>query len=185
MHMWRTALRASSAVLLSGLLLVGCGSDDEDSSEPEAVVPEGWTVVIDEPSGIAVAMPEDVDPQEQDSPTSDGGTMKLRSYFMVADDIVEVGFNVLDLGGGTYDLDAGLEGVVGQIGGTVEDKEEITVDGHEAVQVEATVGDGAMTIFRLIVLDGHVLMPMVSSAEENHDQAEEYFGQLTGSIDLG
>lgn len=181
--MWRRVLRVSPAVVLTGLLLTGCGSDDEASGS-DAVVPEGWTVVTDEPSGIEVGMPEAVDAQEQDAPTSDGGTMTARSYFTVADEVVELGFNVLDLSGGSYDLETGVQGVVDQIGGTVEDKQEITVDGHDAIQAEATF-EGGVAVFQLIVLDDHVLQPLVASAEEDRDTAQEYFDQLTGSIDLG
>jgi hypothetical protein len=220
--MLRTALRTTSAILLSSLLIAGCGSDDEagddthqdhsdaaseddaqddaddaaedesadDEADDDAVdgidSPGDWVLVTDEPSGISVAMPEEVAPEEQQTPSGDGELMTARSYFTLdADGIVEVGFNVLDLDGGTYDLEAGLQGVVDQIEGTVERSDTITVHGNEGVEAEVSFGPSYVTTFQLIALDDHVLQPLVSSEQENSDHAEEYFEQLIGSIDLG
>jgi hypothetical protein len=109
----------------------------------------------------------------------------FRRATLDADGIVEVGFNVLDLDGGTYDLEAGLQGVVDQIEGTVERSDTITVHGNEGVEAEVSFGPSYVTTFQLIALDDHVLQPLVSSEQENSDHAEEYFEQLIGSIDLG
>jgi hypothetical protein len=164
------------SAVLAGLLLIGCGSGDD--------APEGWTVIDDEPSGIAVALPEEVDPQEQDSPTADGGTMTSRSYFLVQDG-VEVGFNVLDLGGGTYDLEAGLEGTAGAIDGEIARSEPITVAGYDGLEAEVTFRDEFVAVFQLILLDDHVFQPMVSTEQSNREAADELFGQLLDSVDLG
>ncbi|NED94529.1 hypothetical protein G1H11_04310 [Phytoactinopolyspora alkaliphila] len=165
----------SSAALVS-LLLAGCGSGDD--------TPEGWTMIDDESSGIAVAMPENVDPQEQEAPTSDGGTMTTRSYFVVREG-VEMGFNVLDLDGGTYDLEAGLEGTAAAIEGEIASREPITVDGYDGVEAEVIFQDDFVAVFQLILLDDHVLQPMVSTEQDNRSTGDEYFSQLVDSIDLG
>ncbi|NDL57696.1 hypothetical protein [Phytoactinopolyspora mesophila] len=229
--MLRTALRTSSALLLTSLLIAGCGSDDgsgddgpvdsgdvttddgadddaddgaddgadddaddgaddgaDDDADDDTLagvdIPDGWTLVTDEPSGISVALPDAVAPQEQEAPTGDGGTMTARSFFMVEGD-VEVGFNVLDLDGGMYDLEVGMQGVADQIAGTVERSESITVDGNEGIEAEVSFGADYVTTFQLIELDDHVLQPLVSSEQQNSGQAEEYFEQITNSIELG
>lgn len=222
-------LSASAAALLAGIVLAGCGSDDDGSAEDRidpvdqesdaegdadaadetgggaddagqggesdqesgegdapsggGVDVSGWVEVTDADSGIALMMPQTVEPQDIESPTPDGGAMEGRSYFVV-DAGVEVGYNVLGLDGRTYDLEAGLEGVAEAVNGTVASSESITVDGHDGIEAEIDM-DEAFATLQMIVVDDYVLQPLVATEDANRDTAEAYFTELVDSIDVG
>lgn len=189
-----SVLTAAVVGTLAALSLTGCSSAAEDvASAPEgstaadvSSAPEGWTVLVDEPSGVELAMPVDVDPIENQVPSADGASVTVRTYSAVNEGgDQEVAFNVIDIGGGEYDLDLGAEGSAESIGGTLGNVEDITVDGHAGVQAEISFGDGQLALFQIVELDEHVIQPMVAGAEADRQELQDTFDDLVSSVDVG
>ncbi|MGH8828970.1 MAG: hypothetical protein ACRDVZ_15500 [Jiangellaceae bacterium] len=180
--MHSSALVTSAVATLAALCLVGCGADADNVSSG---APDGWAVLVDEPSGVEIALPEAAEPIERQVPAANGETVTVRNYTSVIDTTHEVGFNVLDADGDEYSLDAGAESAAGSIGGTLRNVEDITVAGRDAVQAEIVFGDGKLALFQLIVLDDHIVQPLVAGVEADREELQDTFDDLVGSVDLG
>lgn len=201
MHFTRRSIipTAVVVVLAAAPLLAGCGQQDGSGSGDEAAadgaatddaatddgspaVPDDWALVDDTPSGVTFALPEPSTPSEQEVPSPEGDEVTVRNY-VAREDGAEVGFNVLDVPHGEYDLDAGLQSVVASLDGTVEDADPIDLDGHEGMEAEVRFGNGEVAIFQLIVTDHHVLQPLVAGNVDDRDRLDHYFDQLVDSVD--
>ena len=168
--------------------MAGCGSSrsaaDVAGQDAAAVVPADWTVVDDEPSGVSFALPSSSEPAEAQVPAADGEEVTVRNY-VAREPQAEVGFNILDVPHGEYSLDAGVQSVASSLDGTVEDAESIDVGGHDAVQGSVSFGDDNVALFQLILIDDHVLQPLVAGESADREQLDQYFDQLVGSVDAG
>lgn len=166
--------------------LAGCGSSRSaaEVAGQDAVVPADWTVVDDEPSGVSFALPSSSEPAEAQVPAADGEEVTVRNY-VAREPEAEVGFNILDVPHGEYSLDAGVQSVASSLDGTVEDAESIDVGGHDAVQGSVSFGDDNVALFQLILIDDHVLQPLVAGESADREQLDHLFDQLVGSVDAG
>jgi hypothetical protein len=176
----RSLLRLALGVALAGAFVGACGN----TSEPEAAR-SGWTTVVDEPSGAQIDLPEAARPTSETAPDAGGSSVTLRNYATTAaGGAVEVGFNVLDTHGGRYDFDEGVEQVASSLDGEVVSTKETTVDGHDAVDVEVSYGQGNVVLFQLVNADDHVLQPLVAGPADSRELVEETYEHLTGSLDV-
>lgn len=193
MHRTPRSISRVAVVVVMAAALAGCGQQGGSSSgdetatdgaatDDEPVVPDDWAVVDDTPSGVSFALPEASTPSEQEVPSPEGDEVTVRNY-VAREDGAEVGFNVLDVPHGEYDLDAGLQSVVTSLDGTVEDAEPIDVDGHEGMEAEVSFGNGEVAIFQLIITEHHVLQPLVAGDADDRDRLGDYFDQLVDSVD--
>ncbi len=174
--------RSLSRLALCGALVVVSGACGKSEPEPAA---SGWITVTDQPSGASIELPQPTRPQSETAPDADGSSVTLRNYATTAaGGAVEVGFNVLDTGGGRYDLDEGVQQVAFSLDGTVVSKRETDVDGHDAVDVEVSYGRGNVVLFQLVNADDHVLQPLVAGPADRRELVEETFEHLTGSLDV-
>jgi hypothetical protein len=177
-----STLVGSAVAALTALSLTGCAADTENTS---SAAPDGWAVLVDEPSGVEIALPEAAEPIERQVPAANGETVTVRNYTSVIDNTLEVGFNVLDANGEQYRLDAGAESAAESLGGTLRNVEDITVAGRDAVQAEIVFGDGKLAMFQLVVLDDHIVQPLVAGVEADRAELQDTFDDLVGSVDLG
>ncbi len=192
----RTAARLGAGVATVTLVVTSCAdhqaaggrpgppqTSPAESSAYHGTVPSGWVLITDTPSGVSLALPSAADPVEQAVPAATGETVTVRNYTALEAD-VDIGFNVLDTPAESYSVEAGVEGVARSIGGTVDESAAVETDGHSGIEAEVGYGDGEVAIFRMIVLDEHVVQPLVAGAESDRDELMHYFDQLVDSIDL-
>jgi hypothetical protein len=176
--------RCLSQAALCTILLVmftACSSE-----EPVAKPADGWVTVTDEPSGARIALPEKTEPASNTASDANGSQVTFRQYAATAaDGEVEVGFNVLDTRGGSYDLDTGVREVATSLHGRVVSAQPTDIDGFDAVDVEVSYGTGNMVLFQLVSANEHVLQPLVAGPASRRDVVEETFEQLTRSLDIG
>lgn len=205
--------RPALTVLVAAILavwLAGCASDpaanpapSPASSTPDGTMPRlpatgdarpggtdreggrGWATLTDGPSGASFALPGRVDRWEDTAAVDDGSEVPLRNYSATADDgMVELGFNVIDTPGESYDLDAGVGGVEESLDGAVVDSTDTEVDGYSAVDVELSYGDDMLMLFQLIRADEHVMQPLVSGPEADRGTVEAAYEQLNTSVEV-
>lgn len=144
-----------------------------------------WVTVVDEPSGARFALPGRVDRRDDAATIDDGSEVPLRNYAAVADGgTVEVGFNVIDAPGELYDFAAGVAGVEKSLDGSVVKASDTEVDGHRAVDVELTYGDGMLVLFQLIRTDEHIMQPLASGRESERGSVEATFEKLNTSVEV-
>lgn len=164
------------AVLCLAVALGGCAGDDPAAAD-------GWVPLVDEPSGAQFALPGEPEAHADSLPADDGSQVPLRNYVSVAEDgLVEVGLNVLDVPGESYDLDAGVAGVAQTLGGEVVSAVDTDVAGNPAVEVELSYGADMLVRFQLISTDEHVLQTLASGPESERDAVEATFQQLNDSL---
>ena len=176
--------RCMPQVALCAILLVmftACGDD-----VPMAQPAPGWVTVVDEPSGARIALPEKSEPAADTAADANGSQVTLRQYAATAaGGSVEVGFNVLDTRGGSYDLDTGVREVATSLHGQIVSTQPTETDGHDAVSAEISYGADNLVLFQLVNADEHVLQPLVAGPASRRNVVEETFEQLTESLDVG
>lgn len=156
-----------------------------ESAEPteQATADETeWVAITDEPSGITFTMPELVEPQANDAAVGEGASVALRNYTTMAEEDIEVGFNVIDTPGADYDFDAGIQGVANSLGGEVVSTTEAEVDGNEAVDVEMTYGEDYIVFFQLATGEEHIVQSLASGRQGERDAVQQTYRQLTDSV---
>lgn len=191
-----TAARIGAIVATVTLVVTSCGDHQDARGEPpprqtsrsepgheRGAAPGGWTLITDAPSGVTVALPSTADPVEQVVPAATGEAVTVRNYTALEAEF-DIGFNVLDTPGESYSVEAGAEGVAGSIGGTVEESVPVETDGYPGIEAEVAFGDDELAIFRVIVLDEHVVQPLVAGSQGDRDELMGYFDQLVDSIDV-
>ncbi len=155
-------------------------ADTEADGEPL----DDWVTVTDEPSGATFQLPDPAEPQADTAPTGDGGEVTLRNYSATTDDGIELGFNIIDTPGDSYDLDAGVEGVASTLGGEVVSSVDTEVAGQGAVDVELTYGEDMFVLFTLVSTEDHVMQTLASGPESERPAVEATFEQLTESLEV-
>jgi hypothetical protein len=163
------------------VMISACGTDD-----PVAQSAPGWVTVVDKPSGARINLPEESEPAADTAADASGSRVTLRQYAATAaDGTVEVGFNVLDTRGGSYDLDTAVREVATSLRGHIISTQPTDIDGHDAVNAEISYGANNLVLFQLVNADEHVLQPLVAGPESRRDVVEETFEQLTESLYVG
>ena len=100
--------------------IIDADTDNEGSDEPAAdQPPDDWVSVTDEPSGATFLLPDRTEPLKDTAITGDGGQVELRNYTATTDDGIEVGFNIIETPGDSYDLEAGITGGAKNPGGEI------------------------------------------------------------------
>lgn len=145
---------------------------------------DDWVTVTDEPSGATFQLPDPTEPHADTAPTGDGGEVTLRNYSATTDDGIELGFNIIDTPGDSYDFYAGVEGVASTLGGQVVSSVGTEVAGEEAVDVELTYGEDMFVLFTLISTEDHVMQTLASGPESERPAVEATFEQLTESLEV-
>lgn len=180
-------LLAAAASLV--LLVAGCAGDDaggvaETADAGGGTDGGGWELVTDDASGARFELPAPSESHEDTAAVADGTEVSLRNYAAVTpDQAVEVGLNVLDVPGGSYDLEAGVAGVADTLAADVVSAVPIEVDGNPAVEVELSYGDDMFVLFQLITTDEHVLQTLASGPESERAAVEATFQQLNDSLE--
>lgn len=158
---------------------------DTESGEPAADQrPDDWVTVTDEPSGVSFLLPDRTEPKSDTAVAEDGGEVELRNYAATTDDGIEVGFNIIETPGDSYDLEAGIAGVANTLDGEVLSSEQTVVSGQEAVDVEMTYGDDMFVMFTLISTEQFVMQTLASGPESKRPAVVATFEQLTESLDV-
>jgi len=157
---------------------------NEGSDEPAADRPAGWVTVTDEPSGATFLLPDPTEPLKDTAVTEDGGEVELRNYAVTTDDGIEVGFNIIETPGDSYDLEAGIAGVANTLGGEILSSEDTDLLGHHAVDVEMSYGDDMFVVFTLISTEDYVMQTLASGPESERPAIEATFEQLTESLEV-
>lgn len=178
----RRSGRWSIVVAFVAVSVAGCG-EDEPSAEPYASAPAGWIAVTDAPSGVTVALPEAVEPQEFSGPALDGSIMEGR-FYMVEDATGGVGFGIYDTSPEAYSLQVGIAGAAEGMGGTLESSDPIEIQGRTGIEGEISLDSGSGLV-RLILLDEHVLTLVSVGLGADADQVEADMRLLTESADFG
>src|SRR5215207_3103957 len=144
--------RSASRLALCTILLVSATACADD--EPVASPADGWVTVTDQPSGAQIALPEGAQPSADTATDANGSQVTLRHYAATAaGGAVEVGFNVLDTDGGSYDLDTGVREVASSLYGRVVSARPTDIDGHDARDVEVSYGTDNVVLFQLVDAD--------------------------------
>lgn len=156
----------------------------EGSDEPAANRPAGWVTVTDEPSGATFLLPDPTEPLKDTAVTEDGGEVELRNYAVTTDDGIEVGFNIIETPGDSYDLEAGIAGVANTLGGEILSSEDTELLGQHAVDVEMSYGDDMFVVFTLISTEDYVMQTLASGPESERPAIEATFEQLTESLEV-
>jgi hypothetical protein len=157
---------------------------DEGSDEPAADRPADWVTVTDEPSGATFLLPDPTAPLKDTAVTEDGGEVELRNYAVTTDDGIEVGFNIIETPGDSYDLEAGIAGVANTLGGEILSSEDTELLGQHAVDVEMSYGDDMFVVFTLISTEDYVMQTLASGPESERPAVEATFEQLTESLEV-
>jgi hypothetical protein len=157
---------------------------NEGSDEPAADRPAGWVTVTDEPSGATFLLPDPTEPLKDTAVTEDGGEVELRNYAVTTDDGIEVGFNIIETPGDSYDLEAGIAGVANTLGGEILSSEDTELLGQHAVDVEMSYGDDMFVVFTLISTEDYVMQTLASGPESERPAIEATFEQLTESLEV-
>jgi hypothetical protein len=163
-------------------------TDARDDVESEVEVDgeslDDWVTVTDELSGATFLLPDPTEPLTDTALTRDGDEVALRNYSATTDDGIELGFNIIDASGESYDLDAGVAGVANTLDGEVVSSVETEVSGQEAVDVEMTYGEDMVVLFTLIPTDDHVMQTLASGPEAERPAVEATFEQLNESLEV-
>ena len=160
-------------------------TDSEGSDEPPADrTPAGWVTVTDEPSGATFLLPDPAEPLKDTAVTEGGGEVELRNYTVTTDDGIEVGFNIIETPGDSYDLEAGIAGVANTLGGEILSSEDTELLGQDAVDVEMSYGDDMFVVFTLISTEDYVMQTLASGPESERPAVEATFEQLTESLEV-
>lgn len=160
------------------------GARDDAESEVDGESLDDWVTVTDEPSGATFLLPDPTEPLTDTALTRDGNEVALRNYSATTDDGIELGFNIIDASGESYDLDAGVAGVANTLDGEVVSSVETEVSGQEAVDVEMTYGEDMVVLFTLIPTDDHVMQTLASGPEAERPAVEATFEQLNESLEV-
>lgn len=152
---------------------------DEDKSGGE------WVNLTDKASGARFALPSKVEPRENTATVQDGSDVSLRNYAtQVGDGVVEVGFNIIDTPGASYDLEAGVDGVASTLEGEVVASSDTEVDGHAAVDVEISYGEDMLVLFQLIRAGDHVMQTLASGPQSDRETVEATYQELNESLEV-
>ncbi|HEU4541554.1 MAG TPA: hypothetical protein VFR23_10565 [Jiangellaceae bacterium] len=154
----------------------------EDDADGESL--DNWVAITDGPSGATFLLPDPAEPLADTAITEDGGEVALRNYSATTDNGIELGFNIIDTPGDSYDLDAGVEGVANTLGGEVVSSVDTEVSGQEAVDVEMTYGDDMFVLFTLVPTEDYVMQTLASGSESERPAVEATFEQLTESLEV-
>ena len=159
---------------------------DTDGSDVPAAdqSPEDWVSVTDEPSGATFLLPDRTEPMKDTATTENGGDVELRNYVVTTDDGIEVGFNIIETPGDSYDLEAGIAGVASTLGGEILSSEDTEVSGLDAVDVEMSYGNDMFVMFTLISTEDYVMQTLASGPESERPVVEATFEQLTESLEV-
>ena len=103
---------------------------------------------------------------------------------MTTDEGIEVGFNIIETPGDTYDLEAGIAGVANTLGGEILSSEDTELFGQHAVDVEMSYGDDMFVVFTLISTEDYVMQTLASGPESERPAVEATFEQLTESLEV-
>lgn len=140
-----------------------------------------WVAVTDEPSGIVVSLPGlPYPPTEQRLNLADGVDTRMRRH-VHADS--GAGFAVVDVDTGSYDLEHVAAVLAYHLNGVVESTEQVDARGAEAVDA-VIVRNAWATVYRIIELDGHLLLLYAGNRTENVDRAHELVGWLADTVVL-
>ena len=140
-----------------------------------------WVEVTDEPSGIVVSLPGPPYPTtEQLLKLADGVETRMRRH-VHADS--GAGFAVIDTDAGPYDPEHVAAVLAHHLNGVVESTEQVDARGAEAVDA-VIVRNAWATVYRIIELDGHLLLLYAGNRTENVDQAHELVGWLADTVVL-
>jgi hypothetical protein len=165
--------------------IIDADTDNEGSDEPAAdQPPDDWVSVTDEPSGATFLLPDRTEPLKDTAITGDGGEVELRNYTATTDDGIEVGFNIIETPGDSYDLEAGIAGVASTLGGEVLSSEDTELLGQDAVDVEMSYGDDMFVMFTLISTEDFVMQTLASGPDSERPAVEATFEQLTDSLEV-
>jgi hypothetical protein len=156
------------------------GSDQPAADQP----PDDWVSVTDEPSGATFLLPDRTEPLKDTAITEDGGEVELRNYAATTDEGIEVGFNIIETPGESYDLEAGISGVASTLGGEILSSEDTELLGQDAVDVEMSYGDDMFVMFTLISTEDYVMQTLASGRESERPAVEATFEQLTESLEV-
>ncbi|HEX6328863.1 MAG TPA: hypothetical protein VFZ72_20020 [Jiangellaceae bacterium] len=158
---------------------------DTGSDEPAAdQAPDDWVTVTDEPTGATFLLPDRTEPLTDTAVTEDGGEVDLRNYAAITDGGIEVGFNIIETPGDSYDVEAGIAGVASALGGEVLDSEDTEVSGQDAVDVEMSYGNDMFVMFTLIPTEDYVMQALASGPESERPVVEATLEQLTESLEV-
>ena len=160
------------------------GPDTESGGPAADQPPDDWVTVTDEPSGVIFLLPDRTEPKTDTAVAEDGGEVELRNYAATTDDGIEVGFNIIETPGDSYDLEAGIAGVANTLDGEILSSEQAVVSGQEAVDVEMTYGDDMFVMFTLISTEEFVMQTLASGPESERPAVVATFEQLTESLDV-
>lgn len=165
--------------------IIDSDTDNDGLDEPAAdQPPDDWVSVTDEPSGATFLLPDRTEPAEDTAIAEDGGQVELRNYAATTDDGIEVGFNIIETPGDTYDLEAGIAGVASTLGGKILSSEETEVSGLDAVDVEMSYGNDMFVMFTLISTEDYVMQTLASGPDSERPAVESTLEQLTESLEV-
>jgi len=165
--------------------IIDADTDTDGSEEPTAdQPPDDWVIVTDEPSGATFLLPDRTEPLKDTAITDDGGEVELRNYAATTDDGIEVGFNIIETPGDSYDLEAGIAGVANTLGGEILSSEDTEVSGLDAVDVEMSYGNDMFVMFTLISTEDHVMQTLASGPDSERPAVESTFEHLTESLEV-
>ncbi len=153
--------------------------DDQDEASDE------WVTVTDELSGATFQLPDPSQPDSNTAVTEDGTEVALRNYSATTDGGIEVGLNIIDTPGDSYDLEAGVEGVADSLGGEVVATAESEVAGQDAVGVTMAYGGDKLVLYALISTEDHVLQTLAAGPESERPAIEAAYEHLNGSLEVG
>lgn len=198
----RKSIRWGVMTALVAAAVAGCGGDDDPgaanvpSSSADAAAepvdegaaadgaPEGWATVTDSRTGISVALPESVEPQDIPVPMPDGSTVTGRAYIVESTDGA-VGFNVYEgLPPEDYSLQVGIAGVAEGMSGVLEDSNLIDVKGYEAIEGEISFSQG-LGFVQIVLLEEDVMSFLSLGPEADRDEVHAKLQQVVESAELG
>jgi hypothetical protein len=136
-----------------------------------------WVAVTDEPSGLAVDLPEGVAPSEYSEELDDGGTWSERGYHHDSG----AGFVVSDALYETIDLVAVLDGHADSIDGTVESTEHTEALGRAALDGVVLGGDWRYA-YRIVQIEEWVLVLYFIGAADEVEESRQHLDRMTESV---
>lgn len=157
---------------------------DRAPAEAPDEAPDDWVIITDEPTGATFLLPDRTEPLTDTAVTEHGGEVQLRNYEAMTDGGIEVGFNIIETPGDSYDVEAGIAGVANAIGGEVLESEDTVVSGQDAVDVEMSYGNDMFVMFTLIPTEDYVMQALASGPEPDRPVVEATLERLTESLDV-
>ncbi len=140
------------------ILLVGCGGDSKEEAE--------WERFDFEEGNFSIMFPEEPEGQTESVPTAIG-TLETRIYMVEQKDMaflvnfVDYPPEVVEMQDVQTMLDGGVQGAVSNVGGTLLNQRDLTLNGHPGreIQAEATV-EGEEVVFkaRIYIVENRLYM---------------------------